>query len=441
MSRALAVAGLALAWFAPITGSAATSSTTPHLTSGHGLRVTATRRIDAREVNATVLTAALGKPVNVRVLLPASYFAHPDRRYPTLYLYAGTGENAGSWTNYGDIEGLTAHRNLIVVMPDVGFGIADGWFSNWLHKDTSLGPNQWETFQLTELIPWVDENFRTIADRSGRAVAGLSQGGFGAMVAATRHPDLFASAAALSGAVDIAYGNAVQQVIWHSFVVGTSTADFVPPFSVFGSPLNHEINWQGHDPTTLVTNLRGMDVHLYTGNGLPGPYDSPQTLPLASIEILAHAQTHTMYNHARQLGVPMKLTDYGPGTHSFRYWIHDMRTYLPEIMRIFARHVAAPARISYEAIAPRWSQWGWSVDDRRSVAEQFTYLRHAGSSGFTLRGDGRATVTTPKFFEPGSVVDATIHEGGHITHRPVTVERSGRAHLTVRLPATVSFGA
>ncbi|HVV74546.1 MAG TPA: alpha/beta hydrolase family protein [Mycobacteriales bacterium] len=436
VASGLVATGVALGWLVPAASSA--NAPGPRLRGGHGLHVVAQRRVDEREVNATMVTSALGKtPVDVRVALPVGYAAYPAKRYPTLYLYAGTGEHAGDWTTYGDIEKLTAHRQMIVVMPDVGFGAGDGWFSNWLNRDSSLGPNQWETFQIDQLIPWVDENFRTIADRSGRAVAGLSQGGFGAMIAATRHPDLFAAVASFSGAVDVAYGNPVQQVVWHSFVVGTSIADVVPPFSVFGDPVDHEVNWQGHDPTTLVTNLRGMDVHLYTGNGVPGPYDKPQSIPLASIEVLAHWQTHTMFDHAAALHVPMKLTDYGPGTHSWPYWIHDLRHWLPELTRVWASRPRVPAHVTYESTAPRWSQWGWTVDDRRTVPEQFTELYKAGRAEFVLQGEGTARVTTPPFYRGYSRVAADSMSHGHTRHLAFTPDRNGRITLTVKLPATV----
>lgn len=433
----LLAACIVASWLVPASGVATAG---PALRSGHGLKVVATTQIDAREVNAKFQTAATGDPVNARILLPVGYSADPLRRYPTLYLYAGTGEHAGDWTNHGNIEGLTKQLPLIVVMPDVGFGTGDGWFSNWMDKGTSLGPNQWETFQIEQLIPWVDENFRTIAGRSGRAVAGLSQGGFGATIAATRHPDLFVSVGSFSGAVDIAYGK-ITKPIFQSFPVGTTLADFVPPFSVFGDPIAHQVNWKGHCPTTLVRNLRGMDVHLYTGNGLPGPYDSPATYALASIEVLAHAETHTMYNHAIDLHVPVKLTDYGAGTHTFPYWIRDMRTYLPEIMRQFARHAKPPSHVTYEATAPTWHQWGWTVRDRRPVAEQFTYLRHAGADGFVLKGHGVARVTTPSFYRKGLVVRAVVHAGGHRKVQTLTPDSRGRLTLKTPLPVKVMLTA
>src|SRR5205085_3008695 len=78
-----------------------------------------------------------------------------------------------------------------------------GWFSDWFNGG-AFGPPMWETFHITQLIPWVDANLRTVAAAEGRAVAGLSQGGFGSLSYAARHPDLFTSAAAFSGGCEIA---------------------------------------------------------------------------------------------------------------------------------------------------------------------------------------------------------------------------------------------
>lgn len=55
-------------------------------------------------------------------------------------------------------------------------------------------------------MPWIDHRYRTIPSRSGRAIVGISQGGFGSMSYAARHPDLYHAAASFSGAVDIFYG-------------------------------------------------------------------------------------------------------------------------------------------------------------------------------------------------------------------------------------------
>ena len=59
---------------------------------------------------------------------------------------------------------------------------------------------EWETFHIDPFIPWIDSNLRTIPHRRGRAIAGLSQGGFCSLSYAARHPDMFTSVAGFSGA-------------------------------------------------------------------------------------------------------------------------------------------------------------------------------------------------------------------------------------------------
>src|SRR3546814_18133939 len=75
---------------------------------------------------------------------------------------------------------MTESLPLIVVIPDGTFDAdGGGFYTNWVDQTTSRGVANWETFHTQELVGWIDENFRTIDDRSGRAIVGLSQGGFG----------------------------------------------------------------------------------------------------------------------------------------------------------------------------------------------------------------------------------------------------------------------
>src|SRR5206468_9699510 len=106
----------------------------------------------------------------------------------------GTGERTS--------EMRPARLPLIVVMPQAaGQGQGGGWASDWRNEGRG-GPPKWETFTIGELVPWVDATYRTSARRAGRAIAGLSMGGFSAMSYAVRHPDLFAAASSYSGATD-----------------------------------------------------------------------------------------------------------------------------------------------------------------------------------------------------------------------------------------------
>ena len=159
-------------------------------------RIVSEQRIDARLRELTVAAPALGTRTKVRVLLPDGYRAGDDRRYPVLYLLHGAGGDETDWTDDGAAARATAGKPLIVVMPDGGKA---GWYTDW-SNDGAGGPPAWERYHVRELVPLVDQRFRTIPARRGRAIAGLSMGGFGAFSYAARHPDLFTAAASTRAA-------------------------------------------------------------------------------------------------------------------------------------------------------------------------------------------------------------------------------------------------
>src|SRR6266496_5051210 len=70
---------------------------------------------------------------------------------------------------------------LITVQPN---GSGRGWYTNW-----TSGGQDWETFHLDQLIPFVDANLSTIPTRDGRSISGHSMGGFGAFHYAEDHPE------------------------------------------------------------------------------------------------------------------------------------------------------------------------------------------------------------------------------------------------------------
>ncbi|TMK41403.1 MAG: hypothetical protein E6G56_04105 [Actinobacteria bacterium] len=186
----LVVAVAALAACAPASVAAA-----PSFSDHADLRVVSQKQLDARLLAVTVSTPALGSTANIRILLPADYGADPGRRYPVFYLLHGTSGGASDWTGLGDAEKATAGLPLIVVMPDIALNDnGGGWCTNW-YNGGARGVPEWETFHIDELIPWIDHNLATIAGRDGRAIAGLSQGGFCSMRATLagnlRSTDLF----------------------------------------------------------------------------------------------------------------------------------------------------------------------------------------------------------------------------------------------------------
>lgn len=140
----------------------------------------------------------LGQEVEYSVYLPFDYETS-NRSYPVLYLLHGFTDDETGWTQFGEANYI-ADRTIasgdappmIIVMPDAGVS----WYVN-----SYDGKSKWEDFFIKEFIPLIDKGFRTRPSKEFRAVAGLSMGGHGTMIMATKHPDLFAAAAPLSAGV------------------------------------------------------------------------------------------------------------------------------------------------------------------------------------------------------------------------------------------------
>ena len=377
--------------------------------SASGLRLVARQSLDDRLQELTLQTPAVSGPTKVRVLLPAGY-GQGTRRYPVLYLLHGGVDDYRSWTDKGDAEALTAGLPLIVVMPDTGPG---GGYVNWWNGGLG-GTPAWETYHVRQLIPFVDRRYRTVSRRSGRAVAGLSMGGFGAMSYAARHPDLFGAAAAFSGAVDT-NNPAIQAV--------------TPP-AVYGPRATQAVRWHGSNPVDLASNLRGLQLTLRTGDGrVGGPFGGGPD----PVEAVVRGASLSLHTRLRTLGIPHVWDDYGPGSHSWPYWQRDLRQTLPRFLAVFRRDAAAPVRFDYRAIAPRYRIYGWRVAVTRPALE-FSALRSRGRQGFSLTGSGTAHVVTARLFRPRTRVAVTARFSfGHPRRTVVRADPSGRLTLTLTL--------
>jgi enterochelin esterase-like enzyme len=136
------------------------------------------------------------------VYTPPGYEKEKSKRYPVLYLQHGWGEDETAWSNQG-------HANLI--MDNL---IADGKVKPFIivmtygmTNDVRPGPGALRNFKIDpfqtvltkELIPYVDANFRTVSDRSHRAMGGLSMGGMETHTITLNKPELFGYYALLSG--------------------------------------------------------------------------------------------------------------------------------------------------------------------------------------------------------------------------------------------------
>jgi S-formylglutathione hydrolase FrmB len=301
-------------------------------------------RVETRSFAST----ALGVEKDFVVYLPAGYDAEPDLRWPVFYYLHGlTGDETG-WTKYSELHlkadalGLRA----IVVMPDGD----DSFYANAVTpydyaacRDTGAGlfvPGQpkattcvktraYEDYVVRDLIDHVDATFRTIASRDGRAIAGLSMGGFGALSLALRHKDLFAAAASHAGVVALLYAGPHPyepgKVVLGDAESWRKNGGYIGRWlvGIFGPGL---ANWQAHDPAFLVGTLAPGELALYLDCGTEDDFALDDGAAYLHDLLVARRIDHEFF--------------LGPGKHDNGWW----GTRLPESLRFLVRHVAAPRR-------------------------------------------------------------------------------------------------
>ncbi len=136
------------------------------------------------------------------VYTPPDYDREKKKRYPVLYLQHGWGEDETAWTNQGRanliMDNLIATggaKPFIIVMT---YGMTNEVKRGGL-RNFDVTPFQ--TVLVNELIPYIDANFRTVADQPYRAMAGLSMGGMETKTITLARPDVFSHYALLSGGI------------------------------------------------------------------------------------------------------------------------------------------------------------------------------------------------------------------------------------------------
>jgi S-formylglutathione hydrolase FrmB len=162
-------------------------------------------RLDRHTVDSTLLRGnPLGDPHErpLWVYVPPGYDDSAER-YPVVYVIQGYTGHLSMWAN------RTPFRQPFVETADAVFAAgapgcvvvyADAWtaYGGSQFVD-SPGTGRYHSYLCDEIVPWVDEHYRTIADRESRAIAGKSSGGFGAMITPMLRPDLFGALATHAG--------------------------------------------------------------------------------------------------------------------------------------------------------------------------------------------------------------------------------------------------
>ncbi len=235
----------------------------------------------------TFSSASLGVDKRYFIYLPAGY-ASSSRRYPVVYMLHGLGGSEDNWPSRMGL-GVAADKlglEAIVVMPDGD----DSFYSNNIQSvpydkclaGTRFGKKddmrtycvktpRYEDYIARDLVAHIDGTYRTIARRSGRAIGGLSMGGFGALMLAMRHPDLYSAVASHSGVASLLYRGPYPYVTGKAQIADDpkpwikSAGNFGVVFErAFGTDI---ANWRAHDPATLGAKLAPGQLAIYLDCG------------------------------------------------------------------------------------------------------------------------------------------------------------------------------
>jgi putative tributyrin esterase len=247
-------------------------------------------------------SAALGRSMKYRVLVPQDY-DRSERRYPVLYLLHGLTGDYKDWTTRTNIAEYTGTLALIVVMPDG----ENQWYTN-----ATDGSARFEDYITTDLPADVVQKYRTVNSRYGRAIAGLSMGGYGALKLALKRPAQFAVTGSFSGALGVTREGELENMIGG----GTEAERMAKIYGPSGSDTRKQ-----NDVFALAAAMKPAAApYVYIDCG------TSDRLIASNREVVAALQ---------KAGVAYEYHEIAGG-HSWDYWDRRVREFLPILMKKLA---------------------------------------------------------------------------------------------------------
>ncbi|MGH2759512.1 MAG: alpha/beta hydrolase [Actinomycetota bacterium] len=354
------------------------------------------------------------------VYLPPGY-VRSGLRYPVLYLLHGGGGDQAAWVSYGGIQSMMdglikadRRKALIIVMPD---GRDAQWYDSY--DRTILN----ERYVLDYLMPYVDRHFRTIPDRRGRAIAGLSNGGYGALHYAAKAPDRFVAAGSMSGNV----GGRSFGGLGTPIVPGVIQAQEAGTY------------YYGNVPIELASNLDYLDLVINWGASCSSDLETDLCAAWAFEQSfrMDNRDFRDRLDAVEHRGGLTYSED--EGGHAWRWWpkwllekhlpvfYSRLDDPLPAGSRV--RPARPPFPFRYRSIARSFSIYGYEVQIERGASEFFD-LVDVTRSGFNVQGSGVANVKTAPIYRPGR---RYVVSGTGRSSRTLQADRDGRLDIFIDL--------
>ena len=218
-------------------------------------------------------------------------------------------------------------KDVNVVIPQAG---AFSYYTDWVSTPDAgylKGPQKWETFLTKELIPILDNEYRS---NHKRAVTGLSMGGTAAMNLAERNPHLFSFVGSFSGYLDTTTRGMPEAIM-----ASQRDAGGYDSRKMWGQPGSQ--NWIDHDPKLGIENLKDMKVYVSAGSGKDdfGNANSvakgQANLAGMGLEVISRMSTQTYVDYAKRAKIDPVVKFRPSGVHSWEYWQFEMQQAWPYI--------------------------------------------------------------------------------------------------------------
>ncbi len=267
-------------------------------------------RIDCSALSSRILKRA----VRYCVYIPSGYDEsakqRPPRRYPVLYFLHGLGDNertlfnSGGWTLLDDLRNQHKMGDFLIAAPE-------GRRS--FYVNSADGSERYSDFFLQEFMPRIERKYRIRPGR-GRAISGISMGGYGALRFAFARPDLFSAVSAQSAAVI----TGTPQQLDAAANSGSPLSSVLGP--VFGHPINVP-HWNENSPFLLakksVTGVRRLAI--YFNCGQQDNYGFEAGAAALDAELSREQVKHAFHSY--------------PGDHSITYFL----SHFAEVMEFHSK--------------------------------------------------------------------------------------------------------
>lgn len=243
----------------------------------------------------SIYSNSMHKYINAVVIKPGSY-KKKKNVFPVVYLLHGYSGNYSNWiTKVPELDKYADDHQILIVCPD-------GAYSSWYFDSPLDTTYRYETHVATEVVSFIDKNYRTIANKDHRAITGLSMGGHGALLLALRHASVFGAAGSMSGGVDLFESKNRFDIIKR-----------------IGDTILQARNWHDLTVVNLVENYTNTDVKIIFDCGI------------GDIFIEGNRRLH---QKMLQLKIPHEYTE-RPGVHNWDYWRNSVETQLYFFSKFF----------------------------------------------------------------------------------------------------------